>query len=397
MTWTWYEALAADVDRNLAAYVVAVNERVREQVPDLFADRERSDLAQASSTSLVEAFAEHLHHRLDSRFHAPPPAVAFARHLALASVPLTALLRAYRIGQAALFARAVELITEHDGAGTETAISELAAVMFRLNDEAMVDVSDEFERERQALLHDVITRRVSLVRDLLADQPIDVPSAESTLGYRLDGLHLGLIAWSQQPMSIETSTRLVREVLNILGARDHLIVPRGESELLAWAHVPAMPSFEQVTSARAYLSGPLRMAIGDPAAGPSGFGLTGRQARRARTVVLAKDEIGLACYHSVGLACLLLEDLPAARAFAHTELGSVIGHRELLETLETYLSVGQDQTATATQLGVHRNTVSRRLIQIQGLLPWPIPSRWRQLAAALTITAWIDLDSTPPL
>jgi DNA-binding PucR family transcriptional regulator len=67
------------------------------------------------------------------------------------------------------------------------------------------------------------------------------------------------------------------------------------------------------------------------------------------------------------------------------EFGALAGERLLSETLLAYLDCGQDHTATAARLGVHRHAVSRRLTRAEELLGRPLGERRRELEAAVLI------------
>src|SRR5947208_16738457 len=103
MSGTLEAALAADVKQNGARYAGAVLGRVDVEVPELLSDEQRARLARASTAALLDEFAEALRLGLDRGFHAPPAAIAFARHLAREAVPLASVLRSYRLGQQAVF------------------------------------------------------------------------------------------------------------------------------------------------------------------------------------------------------------------------------------------------------------------------------------------------------
>jgi DNA-binding PucR family transcriptional regulator len=401
MAGIWESALAADIEQNRARYIDAVNAEVRTSVPELFADPERTRFAAASTAGLLDAFADHLRLGLDSGFHAPPAAIAYARHLARADVPLASLLRAYRIGQAALFQRAVQLVIQGDEPSPDTAITQLAVLMFRLNDEAMVDVAQEFERRHEGTMRDILARRDSVVRALITGAPIDIQVAERTLDYRLDGLHVACIGWTGRDAAPATLEEAIRELLGMIGARRSLMLAHSDAEILAWAQVEAAPTARQLTGARAVLEAVgARAAIGSARPGVRGFVRSNRQAELARAVASLRDEPSLADYQHLGLPALLLSDLAAAREFATEELGALAGangpSRELRATLASYLGTGQDQTATAKALGVHRNTIMRRLQQIEQQLPHPLSERWPEAAAALTIREWTDPDAAGP-
>jgi DNA-binding PucR family transcriptional regulator len=267
--------------------------------------------------------------------------------------------------------------------------------MFRLNDEAMVDVTREFERQHEAATLDTVARRDSVVRALLDGAPVDVQVAERTLGYRLDGLHVACIAWAGRDIAGTTVERVTRELLEVLGARSSLILPQASREVVAWAHVETVPSALRLADARAMLKPTsVRLAIGSARPGVRGFARTKRQAELAHAVASLRDEPQLVDYRGVALAALLLGDLEEAQEFAAEELGGLSApneaSRELRATLASYLETGQDQTATANARGVHRNTIMRRLQQIERQLPHPLGERWPEVAAALTIREWAD-------
>jgi DNA-binding PucR family transcriptional regulator len=96
-------------------------------------------------------------------------------------------------------------------------------------------------------------------------------------------------------------------------------------------------------------------------------------------------------YDDVALAAVLLRDRDTARAFAAEELGGLAARTraaaELRNTLSAYFAHAHDQSRTAEALGVHRNTVAKRLRRAEATLNRPITSRLRELEAALLITA----------
>lgn len=94
---------------------------------------------------------------------------------------------------------------------------------------------------------------------------------------------------------------------------------------------------------------------------------------------------------------MLLRDREAARTFAAEELGELAAPTraaaELRETLSGFFANGHDQSGTAEGLGVHRNTIAKRLRRAEALLGRPITSRPRDLEAALLI---VEVDAPGP-
>jgi DNA-binding PucR family transcriptional regulator len=93
---------------------------------------------------------------------------------------------------------------------------------------------------------------------------------------------------------------------------------------------------------------------------------------------------------------VLLRDRDAARAFAAEELSELAAETraaaELRETLSAFFATGHDQSRTAEILGVHRNTVAKRLRRAEANLGRPITSRPRELEAALLIADVLAQD-----
>jgi DNA-binding PucR family transcriptional regulator len=102
-------------------------------------------------------------------------------------------------------------------------------------------------------------------------------------------------------------------------------------------------------------------------------------------------------YDTAALAAVLLRDRDAAREFAAEELGELAADtraaHELRDTLATLFASQYDQSRTADLLGVHRNTIAKRLRRAEAILEHPITSRPRELEAALLIAATLSPDA----
>jgi DNA-binding PucR family transcriptional regulator len=84
-----------------------------------------------------------------------------------------------------------------------------------------------------------------------------------------------------------------------------------------------------------------------------------------------------------------VRDRDAARMFAAEELGPVAAPTpaaaELRRTLTAFFAAGHDQSRAARDLGVHRNTVAKRLRRAEGLIGHTLEARVRELDTALAI------------
>jgi DNA-binding PucR family transcriptional regulator len=108
----------------------------------------------------------------------------------------------------------------------------------------------------------------------------------------------------------------------------------------------------------------------------------------------------LIVYRDVSLAAVMLRDRDAATSFLHEELGELArptdAAAQLRRTLSAFYSCGQDRTRTAGLLGIHRNTVARRLNRIHLLVGHPLDERASELQAALALSEVIHTGSSEP-
>src|SRR6202161_495231 len=194
--------LVADVAAVVARRATAVSEDVYEaivhEIPQLRDDRPVLTLLASSVDSNVETCLQIMEHRIDlSAVQAPVAAVEYARRLAQRGTPLTALLRAYRVGhtcfadwvlkELARQAADAEMIS-----ATTLGMSKVVAGYIDQTSEEMVAA---YGQEREHWLRNRSAARAARVRELLSGDRIDVGAAENTLGYRLRQYHVGLVCW----------------------------------------------------------------------------------------------------------------------------------------------------------------------------------------------------------
>jgi len=380
--------LADELERNTVAYAELVLDAIEGEVPELLADARRRDLARTGSQALLREFGTALRHELGAiQYHAPTAALAYGRHLAREGVSLAAILRSYRLGQEVLFARAAELALEESSADESVrALARIGALSFRFSDGAMSDVAHEYETQRERFIRGTLAQRATILQSLLAGRAVDVAAAERTLGHRLDGTHVAIVAWSTDPaLDGEAIATAARDLVRAVGRGRPFLVTDTPGEATIWT----TPAATTAAGLAALLPPDTRAAIGRPASGVDGFVTTKRQADLARSVAAAHDGRALTLYDDVALAAVLLRDRDAARDFAAEELGGLAAPTraagELRETLSVFFVSGHDQRRTADALGVHRNTIAKRLRRAEATLGRPIAARPRELEAALLI------------
>ncbi|HEY3021050.1 MAG TPA: hypothetical protein VGJ32_12710, partial [Solirubrobacteraceae bacterium] len=306
--------LADELERRAEVYAELVLDRVAAEVPELLADERTRDLGRTGSQALLREFAIALRHELGAiRYHAPTAALAFSRYLAREGVSLASILRSYRLGQEVLFARAAELALE-EPAGDEPvhALARIGALSFRFSDGAMTDVAHEYETQRELFIRGTLAQRASTLQALLAGRSVDVATAERTLGHRLDGRHVAIVAWSSDPgLEGETIAAAARELVRAIGEGRPLVVTDAAGEATIWTAPVRIPSGPELG---ALLPPGVRAAIGRARTGVDGFVATKRQADLARSVAAGHDGPAVTFYDDVALAAVLLRDRDAARA-----------------------------------------------------------------------------------
>jgi DNA-binding PucR family transcriptional regulator len=140
-----------------------------------------------------------------------------------------------------------------------------------------------------------------------------------------------------------------------------------------------------------------RVAAGRSGKGLDGFRRTHREAVTAqRAAANARVPRALTLYESVELISLLGADPEGMQAFLASELGPRItaakGSGRLVQTALAYLQHGGNSSATAHQLGVHRNTVCNRVVRAEELFGRVLDPQNVSLQLALGLLVYIHPD-----
>ncbi|PVZ07953.1 PucR family transcriptional regulator [Actinomycetospora cinnamomea] len=382
----------------------SISDVLATRIDELRGDPGLRDLLGASVEGNVETILHVLRHDLDPRGVEPPAAaVAYARRLAQREVPVNALIRAYRVGQAHLMEWAFAEAARRPGAAAAAASQRIVLVVMEYVDHVTQQVVAAYEAERDRGRRSRHALRVARVRDVLAGRtpagPDDRLAVESTLGYRFSAVHLGLVVSS--PSAEAPFGALERVALDLGTALDAagrpLVVPwDGDS---AWAWLPCRddttPSRAVVEAVLARHAPGLRVAAGAPMAGVEGFRTTHDQARRAHDVALAVevDPPRVTLFDEVGAVALLCADRDGAWAWTRRVLGPLADPdpavARLRETLRTFLATGGSLAATARRLRVHRNTVKYRVARAHEVRGRPLGGDRLDVELALMACAWL--------
>jgi hypothetical protein len=387
----------------------AMTDRILAEEGDLSTDpaivEALSESVLANVTTVLRVFES----RADSEpLTAPDAAVRYARLLAQRGVPISSLLRAYRLGQAGFHQVVIEQIGAHDlSARTVAAAAErLSAVAFDYVDRISEDVVAVYQQERDGWVRSRAAARSSRVMALLQSSSPDAGDAERALGYRLGQAHVGVVAWIAASVPPgERLPRLERAVARLAADAGCLSPPLhvAADETTLWAWLPrTIPGPFQIAAPPADSS--VFLAIGEPGSGLEGFRVTHRQAKQAQVVALAADVATrrrVTSWADVGPIALMCIDRDALAGWVQHTLGDLAaadgGTTRLRETLLTFLATGGSYTSSAKLLHLHKNTVQYRVRKAQDSLAQPLETHRLQIEMALQACHWLGSAVLTPV
>ncbi|MGW1740973.1 PucR family transcriptional regulator [Nocardia sp. NPDC001965] len=370
--------------RDRDQFVDELSHLMRTQVPILDRDERLRELMEAGTTDNLMEVLQYLQNEAgEDDVRAPERALVYARILAQRDVPASALIRAYRVGQAGFLDTGMRYAIEFGGGGpiTTSAIVHIVNRTSVYIDRVCEQVGVAYEKERDRWVGNRGGLRQQWVTRLLNGTTTDIDAAEQALQYPLARGHLAVDTWTDPHIDASTAVEVFDHLRIALGtvfdrANGTLLVPVDEHEARLWfalPHEPAVDSavIERLLSDRAL---PVRVAISGYDTGVAGFRRTAAQADRVRKLALLSGEHGarVVCYPDVSAVALLANDIDTLREFVADQLGELAVDNErnlwLRETLRVFLAGNRSYAAAATRLAVHRNTVQYRVRQALNLI-----------------------------
>jgi DNA-binding PucR family transcriptional regulator len=399
--------IAAELQARVPDLAKALTVRILEEEPDLGADAALLDSLGASVLDNVATVLRVLELQPDPQaVRAPAAAVDFARRLAQHGVPISSLLRTYRLGQATFQQLVLAEIgrANLDSPAVASAAEELSTIAFAYVDRISEEVVVAYQQERDDWMRNRTAARSARVTALLADTVSDLAEVEKTLNYRLGQPHVALVAWSTVAPAPERLARIEKAVVRIAqdaaSPRAPLSVVRDESTVWVWlprANLGPLTVAAPADSA-------VRIAVGDPAVGAEGFRRTHRQARQAQLVALTADaeaQRPVTAWADVGSVALMCTDRDALADWVQDTLGALADRDEsmtrLRETLATFLATGGSFTTSGQLLHMHKNTVQYRVRKAEEALGRPLSARRRDVELALQACEWLGASVLRPL
>jgi PucR C-terminal helix-turn-helix domain/GGDEF-like domain len=402
--------VAAAVSRRAAAVSADVYEVVLREIPELRDDQAVLALLASSVQSNVATCLQVMQHQIDlSAVQAPAASLEYARRRAQRGTPLTALLRAYRLGHTCFSGWLLtELAGQADDAQMITAVTlDMSRIVAGYVDQTSEEIVAAYTRERENWLRNRSAARTARIRDLLSGARINVSATEATLGYRLRQYHVGLVCWADDaPAAADNITRLEHAISHVAGkaacSGDPVFLPRDESSAWAWLPLGIRDTFDAAGASTAGADDDIHFAFGDPAKGATGFRLTYQQAIAAQAVALAAGSPPprAVAFSEVAPVAMMLGSSDLLRAWVLVTLAGLAAddehHARLRDTLLTFLQTGGSYKATAERLMLHKNTVQYRIRKAEESLGRPAGKNPRDVELALRASHWLGSSVLQP-
>jgi PucR C-terminal helix-turn-helix domain/GGDEF-like domain len=406
--------LVADVAAAVSHRVAAVSEDVYEvilrEIPELHDDKPVLALLASSIHSNVGTCLQIMQHQIDlGAVQAPAASLEYARRRAQRGTPLTALLRAYRLGHTCFSDWLLrELARQADDAQMITAATlAMSKIVAGYVDQTSEEIVAAYTRERERWLRNRSAARAARIRDLLSGQRVNVSGTETTLGYRLRQYHVGLVCWADDATAaVDNITRLEHAISHVAGkaacAGEALFLPRDESSAWAWLPLGIRDTFDALAASTAGVESDIHFAFGDPAKGTSGFRLTHQQAIAAQAVALAAGSAPprAVAFSEVAPVAMMLGSADLLRAWVLATLAGLATddehHARLRDTLLAFLQSGGSYKATAERLMLHKNTVQYRIRKAEESLGRPVGEDQHDVELALRASHWLGSSVLQP-
>jgi PucR C-terminal helix-turn-helix domain/GGDEF-like domain len=402
--------VAAAVTRRVAAVREDVYETIVREIPQLRDDKPVLALLTSSVDSNVDTCLQIMQHRIDlSAVPAPAAAVEYARRLAQRGTPLTALLRAYRVGHACFTDWVLKELAQQaaDAETVSAATLSMSRVVAAYIDHISEQMVEAYGQEREIWLRNRSAARAARIRDLLSGERTDVSAAEVTLGYRLRQYHVGVVCWAGDAAgSTEEITRLERAISHVAGQAachgDPLFLPRDESSAWAWLPLGSRPGFDAAAAGKAEMDDDIHFAFGDAAKGTKGFRVTHQQAIAAQAVALASGSPAprAVTFSQVAPVAMMLTSRELLRLWVLSTLAALATddehHARLRKTLLVFLHSGGSYKTTAEQLMLHKNTVQYRVRKAQESIGRPVGDNRSDVELALRASHWLGSSVLGP-
>ena len=397
---------AIELDERAAELSRVVVADIGERLPDLVDSAEAREANRASTEASIRDFAKVVQSGADPAGAASlgSATLDYARDGAQRGVPLSVLLRSYRLGHAGTARHLNAILANHvaDAEELGRAIDLCSAWMFAYVDAALCLAEDVYTSERERWLRSTAASQAETINTILSGQPIDIDVASRRLRHDVRRVHVAAIAWLDTHEEGRNTLALleaaIRDIAAAIGNQRPLIHPLGILSVAAWISTTTLAPSRVLNELRfrtATAPG-VRVAMGEPAPGIAGFRNSHVEALQAQRIarLAGRREGSITRYNDIALRALATANIEHAHRFVERELGRLASRddttRRLAATVRTYLDENGSRGRTAKRLHIHENTVAYRLRQAEELLGRSVEKRTLELRVALALADLVD-------
>ncbi|HTM86449.1 MAG TPA: helix-turn-helix domain-containing protein [Mycobacterium sp.] len=382
----------------------AIEDQVAKESPELTGDSSLLQLLHATVSANVDTYFSAIRHNIPvADITAPAVALEHARRVAQRGVPVNALVRGYRLGHSMALQLVLEEIrsAELDPDLSLDVLGRMSQLMFGYIDEMSQQVVAVYQAERERWMESRNAVRALRVREILADESLDVDAMTTVIRYPLRRTHVAIVVWYPESggdklAAAEQFTKQLSESLAVHGTP--LFIPADSTTGWAWSPLASAAEpdvVEQIRSCALAAVDEPWVAIGDPLPGVAGFRRSHRQALAAHTLAAASGTARVSAAGDPGLAAAALlggDNLADARAWVSEVLGPLAGATDaderLRDTLRVFLRAGSSFKAAGEQLHFHVNTMKYRIQRAIERRGRPIAEDRLDVEIALLLCQW---------
>jgi hypothetical protein len=384
-------AIADSLIKKQAAVVDAIVARVTARIGSLDIDPALSELLEASVAGNVSVYFQLLTDEsiAPDSLQAPIAAVEYATRIAQRDVPVSALNRAYHLGQNVLLRYTMDEVDQWDIPG-EQKVDIIRYIADRLDlhsDWILRIVIEIYEVEKRRWWSNHATMNAAVIRRVLRGESISPGSFLDQTDYNIELFHLALIAWfpdddDNVAMRQRNVDGLFRRLAALLRSPSPALSTAADGHT-AWGWIglerTGLPlRIRKIIDNEVMAMHGVRVALGvSSRAGADGFKDAHEQARIAQFVATsaAKQYSGAVVASNdpeVGLIAIMLKNREMTAMWLEQVLGEFSkpgkSHASVRETLNIYYATNLNSSRTAQILGIHRNTVKRRIDRFEKAL-----------------------------
>lgn len=321
-----------------------------------------------------------------------PEVLAFSRDLALRGVDNDEI-AAWRAGQRVWWSWWLRgcFAATNDPEDLRQLIEVSANSLTTFLDDSIATVAAHIGQVRSELAKGPLVQRQATVQLLLQGAPIARDRAEAQLGYALTGHHLGVIVWVDREEHIGGLEQAAELVMRASGAERRLTLVAGIAAQWIWLPVNRVPAQADLEAILVDIPG-VRVALGRPGKDVVGFRRTHLDAVAAQALLARlRSRRRAVRFEDVQLIALMSSDITEARQFIADTLDGLAGADPVLrQTVRVFIGEQFNTSRTADRLFAHRNTIDRRLVRVDELLPRPLAENPAAVDAALAMVELQD-------